>query len=160
LWKCPRTGPIVELETGRRLGDHRGTWFYTIGQRRGLGLSGGPWFVVDKDPGENTVFVSHRLDLESHARSEFEVTRLHWIGDPPAAGATLTAKLRHGPSVVGCSIETGRDPDHRRVRIERADAGIAPGQFAIFYDGDHCLGGGVIAGAASESRRAVARSVR
>ena len=55
-----KQGNIVELESGKKIGTHQGFWFHTIGQRKGLGLSGGPWFVVEKDSSSNTVFVSNR----------------------------------------------------------------------------------------------------
>ena len=60
-----KEGAIIELETGKKLGTHRGYWFHTIGQRKGLGLSGGPWFVVKKDMEENTIYVSRGYGVET-----------------------------------------------------------------------------------------------
>ena len=60
-----KEGAIVELETGKKVGTHRGYWFHTIGQRKGLGLSGGPWFVVKKDIEENTIYVSRGYGVET-----------------------------------------------------------------------------------------------
>ncbi len=59
-----RPGPIIELETGKKLGEHRGYWFHTIGQRKGLGLSGGPWYVVRKNVNDNAIYVSRRYETE------------------------------------------------------------------------------------------------
>ncbi len=139
-----RPGIIVERETGTTLGSHRGTWFHTIGQRRGLGLSGGPWFVVGKDLDDDVVFVSHQEQLVANSRSEFDVDRLHWIGSPPGPGVDITTKLRHGATVFQCSLTIDPLQPTGHVTLDRSDAGVAPGQFAILYDGDRCLGGGVI----------------
>ncbi len=137
-----RPGDIVERETGRKLGRHRGPWFHTIGQRHGLGLSGGPWYVVAKDMERNTVQVSHREHFEQWRRSRFTVARINWIGGEPDRPA-LQVKIRHGPETPACTVsDTG--PDRLQVTLAQPDAGVAPGQHAVFYDGETCLGGGVI----------------
>ena len=135
-------GEIVDRETGEHLGEHDGFWFYTIGQRQGLGLSGGPWYVSGKDVEKNTVYVTHGERMDVLERSDFTVSKLHWINEPPE-NHTLSAKLRHGPDVVGCSV-TAAEEDSLHVHLERSDRGIAPGQFCVFYDGDVCLGAGAI----------------
>ncbi len=138
------SGPIVEAETGQVLGEHRGYWFYTIGQRQGLGLGGGPWYVVGKDTNSNTVHVSHSEGAEARARNEFLVEDLSWTWQPPTVDRVLL-KIRHGPALVGASIGWiggGRI----RVTMDSPDRGVAPGQFAVFYDDDVCLGCGRIAG--------------
>ncbi|RMG64254.1 MAG: tRNA 2-thiouridine(34) synthase MnmA [Calditrichaeota bacterium] len=137
-----RTGPIVELESGRRLGEHRGYWFYTIGQRQGLGLSGGPWYVVKKDVDHNVIFVSHRRHLPERSCNRFVVAAPNWIARPPQS-EQLLVKIRHGPRITPCRI---RRLDNQRLEVTMAeeDPGIAPGQFAVFYQGERCLGGGVI----------------
>src|SRR3990172_8160530 len=68
-----KQGPMVELETGAVIGQHAGSWFYTIGQRQGLGLSGGPWYVADKDPKKNIVYISRHYYSEEKVRNSFEV---------------------------------------------------------------------------------------
>ena len=135
-----RDGELVERETGRLLGRHRGYWFYTIGQRSGLGLSGGPWYVAAKDTAENVIYLSHKEHVAG--RSAFTVSRISWIAGPPRTDR-LGLKIRHGPSIATCTVEP-RGTD-LRVTMEPPDPGIAPGQFAVFYDGPVCLGGGVIA---------------
>jgi tRNA (5-methylaminomethyl-2-thiouridylate)-methyltransferase len=137
-----KPGAIVELESGRVLGEHPGFWFYTIGQRTGLGLGGGPWYVVRKDTSDNVVFVSHSNSVASRARREFLVRDLSWTWKPPQT-SRLTLKIRHGPALIDASI---RRPDEQTIHVtmDRADRGVAPGQFAVFYDGPACLGCGKI----------------
>jgi tRNA U34 2-thiouridine synthase MnmA/TrmU len=137
-----RPGDIVEQESGRTLGRHRGFWFHTIGQRSGLRLSGGPWYVVAKDTAANVVIVSHASARAS--RSRFVVGALHWIGEPPAAGPLLL-KIRHTPELASCTIAR-LDDGRLEVTMSPPDPGIAAGQFAVFYDGPVCLGCGVIEG--------------
>jgi len=139
-----KTGPIVDRETGKKLGDHQGFWFHTIGQRSGLGLGNGPWFVVDKDIDTNTVFVSHLEHRQNQIRRDFVVGELTWIHRRPRADEALTCKLRHGPELLGCLVESSPDGSRLAVRLDEGDAGIAPGQFSVFYSGDECLGAGMI----------------
>ncbi len=140
-----RPGPIVEVETGRVLGRHCGYWFHTIGQRRGLGLSGGPWYVTGKDPGEDIVFVSLHPREAPGADGSFKIADLRWRGEPPHRSRALETKVRHGPHTTRCRVEPIAE-DTARVFLETPDAGIAPGQFAVFYDGEVCVGSGVIDG--------------
>ena len=138
-----RPGDIVERATGRVLGGHRGYWFHTIGQRQGLGLGNGPWYVVGKDVERNVVFVAHADEVSKVAVSEFRVGSLTWINEAPARDTSLSLKLRHGPQTIGCRLH----PDGNgtlRVVMETPDRGVAPGQFAVFYDGEVCLGSGRI----------------
>lgn len=134
-----RTGKIVERESGRVLGEHRGYWFHTIGQRQGLGLGNGPWYVIGKDVEENVVYVAHGEDGSSRGRSSFTVCEPSWLARPAPSGR-YTIKLRHGPALLPCRMEwigEGR----MRIDLDEPDDGIAPGQFAVFYSGDECLGG-------------------
>ncbi len=138
-----KRGDIVEWESGRRLATHQGVWFYTIGQRRGLGLSGGPWYVVDKDLSENRIYVSHLAYLEERRRFQFVIDPVHWINRAPSVRSVGT-KIRHAPEVEAAEIRPLGE-GRWEVNLERKDAGIAPGQSAIIYDEETCLGGGVIA---------------
>ena len=145
-----REGKVVDAVTGRTLGTHSGYWFYTIGQRQGLGLSGGPWYVTDKDIAENTLFVAHKSEADARMRRQFTVTEAHWIGARPhfdeavdGSGIRLVVKLRHGPVLVGCMVNRLAQ-DRFEVTLDEADSGVAPGQFAVLYDGDLCLGGAKI----------------
>ncbi len=134
-----RPGPIVEQGSGRLLGRHPGHWYFTIGQRAGLGLAGGPWYVAAKDPLDNVVRVTHGLHLADGACDRYRVGPPHWIGGPPPAGGRLAVKLRHGPSLSAAAVRPLPDGAWE-VRLERGDPGIAPGQFTAFYDGETCLG--------------------
>jgi tRNA (5-methylaminomethyl-2-thiouridylate)-methyltransferase len=137
-----RPGSIVEKETGRVLGTHRGYWFHTIGQRAGLGLSGGPWYVVAKDVAADVVYVSHASARQ--ARSTFTASSLHWIAGPPARDRLLV-RIRHAPTLVPCVVRP-LSRESLEVTMEQPDAGIAAGQFAVLYDDEVCLGCGVIEG--------------
>ncbi len=137
-----QSGDIVEIETEKTLGRHRGFWFHTIGQRKGLGLHGGPWFVVKKDVEHNIIYVSHKEHVTEQTRNRFSVANMHWIAGPPDK-SELQVKIRHSPHLDNCRVG---QLDERRwcVELENDEPGIAPGQSAIIYDGEICLGGGVI----------------
>ncbi len=137
-------GEIRELASGRILGHHRGFWFHTIGQRRGLGLSGGPWYVAGKDPDRNVVTVVHASQLAENHRKTFTVSRPNWITGPPASGA-CEVRIRHGERLMPCSVELMGEGS-LAVELDEGDPGIAPGQFAVFFRGEECLGGGAISG--------------
>lgn len=139
-----RPGPIVDVATGRVLGEHEGYWFFTIGQRQGLKLGGGPWYVVGKDIETNTLRVCHADALPDHARARFRVEDLHWISAPPSVNA-LSVRVRHGPAISPCQFDP-LDPASAMLTLAEPDPGIAAGQSAVLYDGDECLGAGTIAG--------------
>ena len=135
-------GDIIDADTGETLGQHRGYWFHTIGQRYGLGLSGGPWYVVSKDVDRNEIAVSHADRRSARQRDFFEVRDLNWIAGKPTR-RDLQVKLRHGPELTDCRLQpTGTW--RLGVELAKPDPGIAPGQHAVFYDGQTCLGGGII----------------
>lgn len=136
-----KSGEIIDRETGEVLGEHCGFWFYTIGQRQGLGLSSGPWYVSGKEVERNRILVTHGEREEALECRDFAVSELHWINGPPQK-RRLGVKLRHGPMVHGCEVE----PTEKglRVSLDTPDRGIAPGQFGVFYDGRVCLGAGAI----------------
>ncbi len=172
-------GAIVERETGKELGRHKGYWYFTIGQRQGIGLGNGPWYVVGKDVEQNIVYISHSKHREEARRSSFRIENLGWTVPRPesagfpaggwgsaagesadgagaggagaaaaaertggvvAADFPLLTKLRHGPELTSCTF----DPDTGLVRLSGGDQGVAPGQFAVLYAGEYCLGGGRI----------------
>ena len=142
-----KEGKIIELETGKTIGTHKGYWFHTIGQRKGLGLSGGPWFVISKNLEENIIYVSRGYDVETQYGNEFTMQDFHFITDNPwkdKEEINITFKIRHTPEFVhGKLIHT--DKGYKIISEERLQ-GIAPGQFGVIYDADHrlCIGSGEI----------------
>lgn len=138
-----RPGLLVEYETKKILGEHDGFWYFTVGQRKGIRLSGGPWYVVAKNPETNEVFISHAEYTPMHARESFVVSGVNWISGKAPEQKTLSVKLRHGAKLYQAMIGF-LEEDKLAVTLEEKDPGIAAGQFAVFYDGEYCLGGGVI----------------
>ncbi len=135
-------GDIIEIGSGKKMGEHPGYYYFTIGQRSGLGLGGGPWFVVGKNIKNNVVYVS-RENIAAREKEKFWVTNLNWISRQPSVNENLLVKIRHGVKKYSCSfnfVEEGMI----EINLKTPDAGIASGQFAVFYHNDQCLGGGVI----------------
>ena len=137
-------GDVVELETGKRIGEHKGLWFHTIGQRKGMGFSGGPWFVVKKDVAQNVLYVSHGYDPQTAYKQDFPIHDFHSINGqlPPER---ITLKIRHTPEYLPARLEplaAGRYMVHADAPIH----GVAPGQFCVIYDERHhrCYGSGEI----------------
>ncbi|MDH4263500.1 MAG: tRNA 2-thiouridine(34) synthase MnmA [Spirochaetia bacterium] len=138
-----QSGNLIEYETGKILGQHDGFWYFTIGQRRGIRLSGGPWYVAAKNPEKNEVFISHAEHKELTRRDFFEVGNLNWISGVKSENTNLKVKVRHGTRMYSASIDY-LDDNKLQVSLKDNDQGIASGQFAVFYDGQFCLGGGII----------------
>lgn len=134
-----KEGEIRELESGKVLGHHKGFWFHTIGQRQGLGLGNGPWYVSAKDLARNIIYVSSAPQAGRKKRRDFTVCEANWISRPPLL-ENLSIKLRHGPHLYKAKVhnlEKGR----LAISMTEGDRGVAPGQFAVFYEGEYCLGG-------------------
>ncbi len=138
-----KPGAIIEYETGKILGEHKGFWYHTIGQRQGLGLAGGPWYVVSKDAERNILFISRDYYASDKMRDRFVVEDCRWFAGVPEK-KHVQVKLRHGAAIYDCLFKPLSDSKAEVVLSER-DQGISPGQFAVFYDGDICLGAGIIA---------------
>jgi tRNA-specific 2-thiouridylase len=144
-----KKGRIVEWETGRILGEHKGFWFHTIGQRKGLGLSLGPWLVVRKNPEENVVYVSHGYNPESVYQTHIPLSGFTFIAHNPYGEDFYTRriafKIRHTPEFsFGTLTQTGKT---LTIHSETPHHGVAAGQYAVLYDEDCriCLGSGMIA---------------
>jgi tRNA-specific 2-thiouridylase len=141
-----KKGDMIDFETKKKMGEHEGFWYYTIGQRKGIKLSGGPWYVIDKDVEKNIVYISNSYRSEGTARNTFEVSGLNWTVPAVALakeGGILTVKVRHGASMYPCALKWLSE-ERLEVTIDGYDTGLAAGQFAVFYRGVYCLGGGVI----------------
>lgn len=144
-----KKGPIVEIETGKKLGEHNGYWFHTIGQRKGLGLSGGPWFVVKKNVYDNVIYVSNGYDTEKQYGRTLFIDNMHFItADPWGVDCNetgITFKNRHMPGFFSAKL-TRLGEGQYRIDSEEKVQGIAPGQFAVIYDKERqiCYGSGII----------------
>jgi tRNA-specific 2-thiouridylase len=143
--KLPGEGDIVDA-AGRVLGRHGGIHRFTVGQRRGLGIAGERrLYVTSIDAARNRVVVGGERELEAPVA---RVGGVHWIaGRAPAAGTRATVRVRHRHEGAAARLEPG--DAETLVRFEAPVRAIAPGQAAVFYDGDVVLGGGWIAGSAS-----------
>ncbi len=141
-----RPGEIVD-RSGRVVGRHRGVRAYTVGQRRGLGVSAGePVYVVAKDPGRDRLVVGPRSAATAPAMAVSDVV---WLAPgPPAGPVRVAVKIRSTGREVPCTVVA--EGPRARVRFEVPQFGVAPGQMAVFYDGDVVLGGGWIAGPTGE----------
>jgi tRNA-specific 2-thiouridylase len=150
-------GPIKD-ERGRTIGKHEGLSFYTLGQRQGLGIGGvkekgaargggehAPWFVARKDVAKNTLWVVQGHDHPWLQSAALEADDVSWIaGEPPARGR-YAAKTRYRQADAPCSLV--RTDAGFRLHFAEAQWAVTPGQSAVLYDGEVCLGGGVIAAA-------------
>lgn len=146
-----RPGPIIDIDTGHKIGTHRGYWFHTIGQRKGLGLSGGPWYVVKKNVADNVIFVSNGYDTERQYGKAIHLDEMHFITADPWGGDCFKRRVcfknRHMPDFPAATI-TRLDDGSYLLESERKIQGIAPGQFAVIYDpsASICYGSGIITG--------------
>ena len=134
-------GPIVNT-SGEPLGTHQGLAFYTIGQRKGLGISGTqPYYVVGKDSGRNTMIIGTSGEL---GRRELTAVDVNWIaGLPPSEPFRAIIKIRYKARDVWGLVDP--QPDARvRVTLDEQMRDITPGQAVVFYDGEVCCGGGII----------------
>lgn len=144
-----KKGPIIEIETGRKLGEHNGYWFHTIGQRKGLGLSGGPWYVVKKNVLDNAIYVSNGYGTSKQYGREIHLDEMHFISGNPWQGSAgtheITFKNRHTPHFAKGHL-THIEGNQWLIESDEDIQGIAPGQFAVIYDKDShlCYGSGVI----------------
>ncbi|MDE7125794.1 MAG: tRNA 2-thiouridine(34) synthase MnmA, partial [Muribaculaceae bacterium] len=146
-----KKGPIIEIETGKKIGEHRGFWFHTIGQRKGLGLSGGPWYVVKKNVRDNVVYVSNGYDTDKQYGRLIHTDEMHWITRNPFSKdqkeMRIKFKNRHMPDFF-CGRLIHISGNEYVIESENLVQGIAPGQFAVIYDtdGNICYGSAVITG--------------
>jgi tRNA-specific 2-thiouridylase len=145
-----KEGKIVEFETGKIVGKHKGYWFHTIGQRKGLGLSGGPWFVVKKDIEQNIVYASSGYDPQTQYGKIVNLGAFDFITENPWGDIIepfeVNFKIRHTPDFTKGTLE--KIGDIYRIRSQEKIQGIAAGQFGVIYDNEKkiCIGSGIIIG--------------
>ncbi len=135
-------GLIID-NSGKNVGEHDGAIFYTIGQRQGLGIGGGlPYYVVGKDMDKNEVYVTTDISDSSLWAKQLNLTDVHWINEPPKNGQALQVRTRHRAPLSKCKIIIENDQIQLDLKDEIRAA--TPGQSAVIYDGEQCLGGGII----------------
>ena len=143
-----QAGPVRTID-GADIGEHAGVHFYTLGQRRGLGIGGvkghpeKPWYVVAKDVGTNALTVAQGHDHPTLFSHGLIAVNLNWIAGAPTLPLECSVKTRYRQADQDCTIESMAD-DRVRVNFARPQRAVTPGQYAVFYDGNLCLGGGVI----------------
>jgi tRNA-specific 2-thiouridylase len=140
----------IRTPSGESVGEHQGIHFYTLGQRQGLGIGGvrghddAPWYVVAKDIAHNVLVVSQGHDHSLLMSRSLTAVNLHWTGEPPATlPFACRAKTRYRQADQDCLI-IALDDEACSVRFAERQRAVTPGQYVVFYDGDVCLGGGVI----------------
>ena len=146
----PAQPGLIHTIDGSTCGEHDGLMYYTMGQRKGLGIGGGhgdkeaPWFVADKDLENNILIVAQGHDHPALYHNKLEANQVHWIsGTSPKSLEGMAAKIRYRQADQPCMI-TDLSPDQVQVQFESNQFAITPGQSIVFFDGDECLGGAII----------------
>jgi len=149
----PAKPGVIQTVDGDTIGRHNGLMYYTLGQRKGLGIGGlkdsdeEPWYVVEKDLANNILKVAQGHNHPAMFHNTLQASQINWIENTePETGSTagqLTAKIRYRQSDQNCEL-TKIDNDRYQVRFENPQRAITPGQSVVFYQGEVCLGGGVI----------------
>lgn len=154
-----KPGDMVTLD-GEVKGQHAGLMYYTIGQRKGLGIGGGgenndPWFVIGKDQTKNVLYVGQGYHNEKLYATHLSASDIHWVdGDDTKNGESFdcTAKFRYRQQDVGVSVKVADDGSEVTVKFDDPARAITPGQAVVFYDGDECLGSAIIDVAYNEAK--------
>ena len=149
-------GLVIDIETGKKIGMHKGLWFHTIGQRHGLGFGGGPWFAVKKNIKKNILLVSRGYNPESAYKTEFKVHGFNWLTEPINGNGNVngnfnvTIKIRHTSDYIPATLSfsppfregLGVGSDEGKLKSSQPIHGVAPGQFCTIYDAQHhrCYG--------------------
>ena len=142
-------GDIIDIETGRKLGEHEGAMYYTIGQRKGLGIGGihgevaKGWFVAKKDVKKNILYVASGEENDYLLSDRCTVNGLNFISMKPKEGQHLYAKFRYRQEDKGVTLHYANEDEIELIFDEPYKA-VTPGQAAVLYDNGVCLGGGLI----------------
>ncbi len=141
----PRQPGLMKTPEGRVMGEHMGLMYYTIGQRKGLGIGGEglPWFVAGKDIPSNTLIVVQGHEHPLLLRPDLTAQQLSWTQLTPPKLGRYTAKTRYRQQDAPCEL-VALDADRLTLRFDSPQWAITPGQSVVLYDGDICLGGGII----------------
>jgi tRNA-specific 2-thiouridylase len=140
----------IRTTGGQVLGQHQGQMFHTLGQRQGLGIGGvkgypeSPWYVLHKDIEHNVLYVGQGHEHPWMLSTRLEASQLAWVsGQAPVEGSKLTAKIRYRQKDQLVSIEQ-IDENRMTLKFQQPQRAVTPGQSVVLYDGDVCLGGGLI----------------
>lgn len=134
-------GPIVDPQ-GKVIGEHEGALFYTIGQRHGLNVGGGlPYYVVGKDMAKNEVYVTTDLQDERLWSRNLTLDNLHWINEQPEAGTEYHLRTRYRAPLVSATFTA---TDLTELEMDEEVRAVTAGQSAVLYEGDRCIGGGIV----------------
>ena len=139
-----KSGKIIDKKTGKELGMHDGAIFYTLGQRHGLDVGGGlPYYVVGKDMDKNEVYVTTDLQDDTLWKKNIELSSVHWINEAPVDGE-FTIRVRHRAPLIKARLQS--QPNKVAVLVlDEPERAVTAGQSIVIYDGDVCLGGGIVA---------------
>jgi tRNA-specific 2-thiouridylase len=150
----PAQPGAIETLAGQRIGRHNGLMYYTLGQRQGLGIGGQaeageePWYVSGKDLARNVLLVVQGHDHPGLQATSLLASQATWIaGHAPSAHFQCAAKVRYRQEDRPCTVDVLENGDCR-VHFDAPQRAVTPGQYAVFYAGDECLGGAVIDSAA------------
>lgn len=136
-------GSIIDKKTNKVLGQHDGAIFYTIGQRHGLDVGGGlPYYVVGKDMDKNEVYVTTDLNDNTLWKPILTLIAMHWINGTPAEGE-FTVRVRHRAKLATAQLSFSNDGT--TLALADPERAVAAGQSVVIYDGNICIGGGIVA---------------
>lgn len=142
-----KAGKIIDQSAGQRrrvIGEHDGAIFYTIGQRHGLEVGGGlPYYVIGKDMKQNEVYVTTDLQDEKLWSQTIKLIDTHWINKPPSDIKQLSVRTRHGAPLISVS-SIDKSGDQWVAQLKDEVKALTPGQSAVFYSAQECLGGGIV----------------
>jgi tRNA-specific 2-thiouridylase len=145
----PAQPGVIMTDQGAAIGEHQGLMYYTIGQRQGIGIGGrkdapeSPWYVIEKRLQDNTLIVGQGHDHPGLLSDCLRASNIEWIMDDiPDLPLRCMAKTRYRQADQSCTVR--RDTDGWEVHFDQAQRAITPGQYVVLYQGDLCLGGGVI----------------
>ena len=146
----PAQSGLIRSVDGEVIGEHQGLMYHTLGQRKGLGIGGlknaeeTPWYVVDKDVEHNELIVAQGYDHPTLYSGGLIAGQLHWVDRQPIRKTiNCTVKTRYRQQDLPCQINP-IDDEHIEVIFDQPIAAVTPGQSAVFYLGEVCLGGGII----------------
>lgn len=153
-----KPGKMVTLD-GEVKGEHAGLMYYTIGQRHGLGIGGGgeldaPWFVIGKDTETQTLYVGQGFHHENLYTEYLEASELNFTtGRPEGDSFRCTVKVRYRQEDVPVTVELSEDGQEAKIIFDEPMRAVTPGQAVVFYDGEECLGGGIIDAAYAKEKK-------